>query len=104
MCKEVGIPLESCRARLLPQEKLDWILQAENSNKRVLMIGDGINDAAALAGEFCVCMCVVFSCCLLLVALLMVSIARDVFLWRIHCSFPHLFVLHVVKFVIYFLS
>lgn len=59
VCEAVGIEPENCRARLLPQEKLDWVVRAEgvsvdpsrgSKKQRVCMIGDGINDAAALAG------------------------------------------------------
>ncbi|MFH1525456.1 MAG: heavy metal translocating P-type ATPase metal-binding domain-containing protein [Bacteroidota bacterium] len=32
----------------LPQEKLEYILSLQNQNKKVLMIGDGLNDAGAL--------------------------------------------------------
>jgi len=51
ICRQVGIPLEACRARLLPQEKLDWISGSQSGGRSVLMVGDGINDAAALAGS-----------------------------------------------------
>ncbi len=50
VCRVVGIAESNCRSRLMPHEKLDWIRTAESSGRRVLMIGDGINDAAALAG------------------------------------------------------
>ncbi|RUT79490.1 heavy metal translocating P-type ATPase [Ancylomarina longa] len=36
------------RFRQSPQDKLNYILQLQNQNKRVLMIGDGLNDAGAL--------------------------------------------------------
>jgi P-type E1-E2 ATPase len=43
--------IDDCKSRLLPQEKLDYI-QKKNSSEGVIMIGDGINDASALAGQF----------------------------------------------------
>lgn len=51
VCATVGIPTVDCHARLLPQGKLEWVQLAEGRRERVCMVGDGINDAAALAGE-----------------------------------------------------
>ena len=44
-----------CHARLLPQEKLDWIRSTQKEGHGVIMLGDGINDAAALACKFLPC-------------------------------------------------
>ena len=49
--RDVNIPDTNCFFRLLPQQKLDWIVAQERTGARVMMIGDGINDSAALAGE-----------------------------------------------------
>jgi cation transport ATPase len=45
ICQAVSIALDDCHSRLLPQEKLDWIVstQMENNNAGVVMLGDGIN-------------------------------------------------------------
>jgi P-type E1-E2 ATPase len=52
VCLQCGIEVNTmCKARLLPADKLLHIQALEKSaNQRVMMIGDGINDAAALAG------------------------------------------------------
>eukprot|EP00596_Hydrurales_sp_CCMP1899_P005052 CAMPEP_0119041538 /NCGR_PEP_ID=MMETSP1177-20130426/12527_1 /TAXON_ID=2985 /ORGANISM="Ochromonas sp, Strain CCMP1899" /LENGTH=735 /DNA_ID=CAMNT_0007007663 /DNA_START=227 /DNA_END=2434 /DNA_ORIENTATION=+ len=51
--KEIGIYPENCLTRLLPADKLKWILDTQGSIKKrnVLMLGDGINDTTALAAS-----------------------------------------------------
>ncbi len=46
---EVGVPLEATLGEVLPEEKLALVRQGTNSTQSVVMIGDGVNDAAALA-------------------------------------------------------
>lgn len=45
--REVGIP--TIRADLTPQQKAEFVAEAEGQGRRVAMVGDGINDAPALA-------------------------------------------------------
>lgn len=45
--KSIGI--ERLHAGLLPQEKLTYLKELEASGKKVFMVGDGLNDAPALA-------------------------------------------------------
>jgi Cu+-exporting ATPase len=49
IARTVGIKGEHVIARALPEEKLDRINALKSAGHTVLMIGDGINDAAALA-------------------------------------------------------
>ncbi|MFI1360558.1 heavy metal translocating P-type ATPase [Streptomyces sp. NPDC020898] len=47
LAAEVGI--EDVRAGLLPQQKLDAVRELEAAGRRVMVVGDGVNDAPALA-------------------------------------------------------
>jgi P-type E1-E2 ATPase len=47
LAAEVGI--DDVRAGLLPQDKVTAVRNLENSGARVLLVGDGVNDAPALA-------------------------------------------------------
>ncbi len=47
MAEELGI--DEVRAELLPQDKVDAVTEVKNAGHRVAMIGDGINDAPAIA-------------------------------------------------------
>ena len=44
-----AVGIDNWRARLLPQDKVDWIRGAREAGSRVAMAGDGVNDAPALA-------------------------------------------------------
>ena len=43
-----ALKIRNVRANCLPEDKTDYIKQEQNKGNRVAMIGDGINDAAAL--------------------------------------------------------
>lgn len=43
------IPLTDYQSEVLPEDKLNFIKNLQNNGKKVAMVGDGINDSAALA-------------------------------------------------------
>ncbi|MFS0086515.1 HAD-IC family P-type ATPase, partial [Corynebacterium striatum] len=49
VAQAVGIDPENVTAGVLPEEKVDVVKQLQNSGCNVAMVGDGVNDAAALA-------------------------------------------------------
>ena len=49
VAQSVGIAPENIISKALPEEKIEKVRQLQSQGLRVLMVGDGINDAAALA-------------------------------------------------------
>lgn len=49
MCRVCDIT--DCKSRLLPHEKLNCIREMDKMGHGCIMLGDGINDASALAGK-----------------------------------------------------
>lgn len=49
IAEQVGIPKESVRAQAKPADKVKFIQELQAQNKKVGMVGDGINDAPALS-------------------------------------------------------
>lgn len=47
LCESLGI--DECRHSVLPEQKADIVRELKNGDRRVIMVGDGINDALALA-------------------------------------------------------
>lgn len=43
------LPLDEVRAELRPEDKLEYIIQQNESGRHVAMVGDGVNDAPSLA-------------------------------------------------------
>lgn len=52
VAEQVGIDRENVRAEVLPDEKADVIEDVQSGGKRAMMVGDGVNDAPALASAY----------------------------------------------------
>ncbi|MFC7203025.1 heavy metal translocating P-type ATPase [Haloferax namakaokahaiae] len=52
VAEAVGIDPDNVRAEVLPEDKADAVESLQADGKRVMMVGDGVNDAPALATAF----------------------------------------------------
>lgn len=47
--QSLSIPADRCHGGMMPEQKMDFVRSALRGGKTVVMVGDGINDSAALA-------------------------------------------------------
>ncbi|MFA1609967.1 heavy metal translocating P-type ATPase [Halobellus rubicundus] len=52
VAEEVGIDPANVRAGVLPEEKADAVESIQSDGRKAMMVGDGVNDAPALAAAF----------------------------------------------------
>jgi Cu+-exporting ATPase len=52
VAERVGIDPENVRAGVLPEDKADAVEAIQSDGRRAMMVGDGVNDAPALAAAF----------------------------------------------------
>jgi Cu+-exporting ATPase len=52
VAEQVGIDPENVRAEVLPEDKADAVDDIQSGDKRAMMVGDGVNDAPALATAY----------------------------------------------------
>jgi Cu+-exporting ATPase len=52
VAEQVGIDPETVRAEVLPEDKADAVEAIQSDGRRAMMVGDGVNDAPALATAF----------------------------------------------------
>ena len=55
VAEQVGIDPENVRAEVLPEDKADAIEAIQDDGEKAMMVGDGVNDAPALAAAFVGC-------------------------------------------------
>ena len=52
VAEQVGIDPDNVQAEVLPEDKADVVEEIQSDGRRVMMIGDGVNDAPALAAAY----------------------------------------------------
>ncbi|WP_458207634.1 heavy metal translocating P-type ATPase [Haladaptatus sp. NG-SE-30] len=52
VAQQVGIDRDSVRAEVLPDEKADVVEDVQSGDEKAMMVGDGVNDAPALAAAY----------------------------------------------------
>nr|WP_274381011.1 HAD-IC family P-type ATPase [Halorussus salinus] len=52
VAEQVGIDPENVRAEVLPEDKADAVESIQSDGRRAMMVGDGVNDAPALAAAY----------------------------------------------------
>ncbi len=52
VAEQVGIDPENVRAEVLPEDKADAVESIQDEGRKAMMVGDGVNDAPALAAAY----------------------------------------------------